>query len=255
MKLTALLVPAFVTAVIATAIPITLEEQSTELEARAEMTYVQNWFIAGGAGLAGVAALASAIASIISASSSSNTCVLVQETIEETKRSEEGNGTDTTYARNATAMIEELVNHGFETNMTAWTLDPSTGIMYHEGIMMSDESAVSNITITNTQVSAHISPLNTTSDSTGLESRTTILTDRVYIEYHATGRCYTTHTKAEILVGVYAALYSTSYYSRLAACWALSWSGPWYGHLKFIDEYTGGTVSTTAYDKACSGTT
>ena len=154
MKPNNLILSIFVVPGIAFTIP-EIQYPKIDLEKRAEMTYVQNWFIAGGAGLAGVGALASGIASIISATSSQNTCVLVTDTVEETsKRS--SISPNVINARNATAVIDEFVNNGFNTNLTAWVINPDTGALYHEGTIVGIESSLSDITITDSLVNATV---------------------------------------------------------------------------------------------------
>lgn len=108
---------------------------SNSFEKRAEMTYWQNWCIAGGAVLAGVGTFASGIAGIISASSSSSSCTVITNDVKyegDLKRDTIPYSTDTgSLSVNHTGFIISLAESGFNTSSNLWRSEQNGDMAYH----------------------------------------------------------------------------------------------------------------------------
>ncbi|KAJ5975643.1 hypothetical protein N7481_009350 [Penicillium waksmanii] len=108
---------------------------SNNFEKRAEMTYWQNWCIAGGAVLAGVGTLASGIAGIISASSSSSSCTVVTNDVlyeGDLKRDAIPDTAGTgSLSVNKTGFIDSLAESGFNTSSELWRSELNGDMAYH----------------------------------------------------------------------------------------------------------------------------
>ncbi|KUI60949.1 hypothetical protein VP1G_08131 [Cytospora mali] len=207
------------------------EERSFDLESRAEMTYWQNWCVAGGAILGGIGGIAAGVAGIIYASSSTSSCTKVYQIVD--SRSENSSISDEWHL-NVTGVTENLQESGFNISHAGWT----------------------NFTINSDSFGGYMSATNATADTatgTDLEKRTTWDKTEVYVMYHASGTCKTAASKAKIKAAVKKALKHQSTYKREAACYTLYNNGGWLGHLKVLEVYSDGDVPYLGYTKTCNG--
>ncbi|KAJ5885516.1 hypothetical protein N7495_010026 [Penicillium taxi] len=115
-------------------------------------------------------------------------------------------------------MSDSLRQFGFDVNTSAWS-NNDTAIEYQD-ILTNNQTAIHNLVIFSNDM--HFNARVLDNEEVGLVSRNTVLrTKEIEVYYHASGQCYTTHTKAQVAVGIediIARVYHNDYY---ASCWAL----------------------------------
>ncbi|KUI65917.1 hypothetical protein VM1G_02256 [Cytospora mali] len=164
------------------------EERSFDLESRAEMTYWQNWCVAGGAILGGIGGIAAGVAGIIYASSSTSSCTKVYQIVD--SRSE-NSCISTEWHLNVTGVTENLQDSGFNISHAGWTCADEVNNIYHyHDVVQNDDIVLRNFTINSDSFGGYMSATNATAvtaTATDLGKRTTWDKTEFYIMYHASG--------------------------------------------------------------------
>lgn len=237
------------------------------IETRTEMTYVQNWCVAGGAVLGGLGALTAGIASLISASDKAKDCSTQDKEIHN-RELQQGAGSEK-------AMHETLTLEGFNTTGSMLMLDDATGDLTFpseifqyglqsagrstnareritDSILHTDGGRFDNLTFAmDGSVSSLVAHPDFDEGDTDLNKRTNWKTSQIYISYHPTNKCFTTKGKSAIKKDVKKALNMHSNNRHQASCFALYAGGKWTGHLKVMDVSTAGHPSEAGLERAC----
>ncbi|OJJ49045.1 hypothetical protein ASPZODRAFT_129421 [Penicilliopsis zonata CBS 506.65] len=157
------------------------------------------------------------------------------------------------------AISDDLQDSGFNIDYDGWSysqLFSNTSEAHYTGTISNNGTSISGISLNaNGSIAFHAGTSSSSSSSSDLQTRTTTLSeDIVYVMYHATGKCYTTHSETEVAKGIKKAFKKITSGEYYASCWALRFgSGSWHGHLKILGVYTDKAIaSMTAYYRECT---
>ncbi|KAJ5109456.1 hypothetical protein N7456_006131 [Penicillium angulare] len=192
------------------------------------------------------AAMAGGIAAIITATSSgSSGCTITAEVVKVESRA-----TDAIGNYNLTAISDSLYHYGYEVNPFAWSTNDTT--IEYLGALKNNETSISDLAVTESSLQFKLEAFANHTDSHLASRSTTLRKNEIEVYYHATGKCYTTHTKKEVAKGVDEILNRISDQDYYASCWALRFGhGSWHGHLKLLGLWSNGDVSSEGLKKSC----
>ncbi|KAJ5633762.1 hypothetical protein N7528_001604 [Penicillium herquei] len=190
--------------------------------------------------------MAQAIAGMItSTSSGSSGCTVTAEVVKVTPRA-----TDAVGNYNLTAISDSLYHYGYDVNPFAWSTNDTT--IEYLGALKNNETSIRDLAITGNSLHFKLEAFANHTDSDLASRSTTLRKNEIEVYYHATGKCYTTHTKAEVAKGIDEILRRISDQDYYASCWALRFGhGSWHGHLKLLGLWSNGDVSSEGLKKTC----
>lgn len=217
--------------------------QAPELiEARAEMTYWQNWAVGGGAILTGVSALAGSAAAIISAMSSKSSCATTIYILQNPKRSDEVTAVE--------GVSTELAGHGFAPYGEWYHHD--NGTKTFEGFFTDGVVRMENIYVSGNYTGGRISMEK--GGPTGLEKRTWAHNKVEFVYHSHAGVCTTRLSRTQLHRGIEAQLTKMANNRLKCACWTYTGGGGWYGEVKFMEVDTQDVPDGWCFNKVCNAT-
>lgn len=212
-----------------------------------------------------ISALALAIGAFVALSSSSSSgCTVITQTVTVTKRSLETPSIESAsvetpsakpYYHNLTLFTDLLNQGGFDIDHSAWKASSENASHHvYDGVMSGQGAAIRNMSIADDMVSFRVGASAAANDSStsSIQARTTAESNEVYVEFHATGKCYTTHTESQIQTGIKKVLKKIQNENYYASCWNLWFGkGAWLGHLKVLSIWNDG-YSEAGYYQTCN---